>query len=228
MLLILASHLDLSLGLDACCLAATCATMWGQLHLGEILSSWEKSFKELHIACRSDLSAPFSSNGSCKLHLPFPKVKKNKGEDIIICCQCNLSDPIHALEHHLTINIFAEHLPLFCYISPAGIHCLMHWKLLTHCNSIWVAAGIPIASGHSFALEVQLNYYSLGCLQMSSKLWAAGHLMLFFITGETLTSWLCGILNTFLLPCTMAPPSHIRAACLIPHPSGSAWPLAQG
>ncbi|KAG1791073.1 uncharacterized protein HD556DRAFT_1241183 [Suillus plorans] len=150
MLLILASHLDLSLGLDACCLAAACAAMWGQLRLGEILSSWEKSFKEFHIACRSDLSAPFNSNGSRKLHLPFMKVKKNKGEEVIICRQCDLSDPINALEHYLAVNVFAEHLPLFCYISPAGIRCLTRRKLLTRCNSIWAAAGIPFASGHSF------------------------------------------------------------------------------
>ncbi|KAG1781296.1 hypothetical protein EV702DRAFT_1193475 [Suillus placidus] len=97
MLLVLAKHLDLSVSLDACCLAAACVAMWGQLRLGEILSSWEKSFHGPLVACRSNLSAAFNANGSRKLFLPFT-------------------------------------------------------KFISRCNSIWSAAGIPTASGHSFRI----------------------------------------------------------------------------
>ncbi|KAG1768279.1 hypothetical protein EV702DRAFT_1203366 [Suillus placidus] len=152
MLLVLAKHLDLSVSLDACCLAAACVAMWGQLRLGEILSSWEKSFHGPLVACRSNLSAAFNANGSRKLFLPFTKVKKNRGEEVIICRQCDLSDPIQALEHHLTLNVFEQNLPLFCYLSPAGICCLTRRKFISRCNSIWSAAGIPTASGHSFRI----------------------------------------------------------------------------
>ncbi|KAG1775838.1 hypothetical protein EV702DRAFT_1198742 [Suillus placidus] len=97
MLLVLAKHLDLSVSLDACCLAAACVAMWGQLQLGEILSSWEKSFHGPLVACRSNLSTAFNANGSRKLFFPFS-------------------------------------------------------KFISQCNSIWSAAGIPIASGHSFRI----------------------------------------------------------------------------
>ncbi|KAG2748062.1 hypothetical protein P692DRAFT_201693533, partial [Suillus brevipes Sb2] len=87
MLIVLASHFDLTVGLDACCLAAACCALWGQLRLGEILSSWENSFQGNHVACRSNLGPAFNANGSRKLFLPYTKVKKNRGEEVIICRQ---------------------------------------------------------------------------------------------------------------------------------------------
>ncbi|KAG2118613.1 hypothetical protein DEU56DRAFT_706492, partial [Suillus clintonianus] len=87
MLLVLASNLNLANSFDACCLAAACVAMWGQLRLGEILSSWEHSFQSAHIASRSNLSPPINANGSRKLFLPYTKVKKNRGKEVVICHQ---------------------------------------------------------------------------------------------------------------------------------------------
>ncbi|KAG2138504.1 hypothetical protein DEU56DRAFT_697411, partial [Suillus clintonianus] len=87
MLLVLATHLDPTSYFDACCLAAACTAMWGQLRLGEILSSWESSFQDAHISFRLHLSPPINLNGSRKLFLPFTKVKKNRGEEVVICRQ---------------------------------------------------------------------------------------------------------------------------------------------
>ncbi|KAG2346006.1 hypothetical protein BDR05DRAFT_868940, partial [Suillus weaverae] len=87
MLVVLASHLNLTDPFDCCCLAAATAAFWGQLRLGEILSPWEASFPTSHIACRVHLSTSINQNGSRKLFLPFTKVKKKKGEEVILCCQ---------------------------------------------------------------------------------------------------------------------------------------------
>ena len=58
---------------NSCCLAVACFTLWGQVHLGEILSPWEKSFKPLLIPCLHHLFLSFNKNRSCKCHLPFTK-----------------------------------------------------------------------------------------------------------------------------------------------------------
>lgn len=137
MIVVLASHLNPADPLDACCLAAASAAFWGQLRLGEILSPWESSFPSSHISRRIHLSSPFNNNGSRKLFLPFTKVKKNKGEEVILCRQRDSSDP---------------DLPLFCYLLPAGLRCLTRRKLLARCNEIWSTAGFKTVSGHSFRI----------------------------------------------------------------------------
>ncbi|KAG2740383.1 hypothetical protein P692DRAFT_20754155, partial [Suillus brevipes Sb2] len=152
MIVVLASHLNPAYPLDACCLAAASAAFWGQLRLGEILSPWESSFPSSHISRRIHLSAPFNNNGSRKLFLPFTKVKKNKGEEVILCRQRDSSDPIVALEKHLALNEISPDLPLFCYLLPAGLRCLTRRKLLARCNEIWSTAGFKTVSGHSFRI----------------------------------------------------------------------------
>ncbi|KIJ07704.1 hypothetical protein PAXINDRAFT_89979 [Paxillus involutus ATCC 200175] len=152
MLLLLASHLDLSSPFDACCLAAACLAMWAQARLGEILSNWETSFKPAFVVCRSHLLPPFNKNGSRKCHLPFSKVAKSRGEDICICRQLGPCDPIAAIDNHLLINHIPPNLPLFSYLSNRGWRCLTKKKLLLRCNSIWSLAGIPTTTGHSFRI----------------------------------------------------------------------------
>ncbi|KAG2748063.1 hypothetical protein P692DRAFT_201663971, partial [Suillus brevipes Sb2] len=61
-------------------------------------------------------------------------------------------DPIRALELHLSLNTFDDHLPLFCYISPSGIRCLTRRRFMSRCNSVWSASGIPNTTGHSFRI----------------------------------------------------------------------------
>ncbi|KAG2737982.1 hypothetical protein P692DRAFT_20883038 [Suillus brevipes Sb2] len=150
MVLILASKLNLADPFDCCCLTTATSAFWGQLRLGEVLSPWQSSFPTSHIACREHLSSAISQGGSRKLHLPFTKVKKNCGEDIVLCHQQDNSDPIHALEHHLRLNDFPLNMPLFCYSTPSGLHCLTKRSFLARCNSIWQIAGFAPVTGHSF------------------------------------------------------------------------------
>lgn len=141
MLLALAQNLTLSDPL----------TMWGQVRLGEILSPWEGSFKPLSTVCCHHLHPAFNANGSHKCHLPFTKVAKSKGEDIIICHQWDNLDPISTLEIHLTINPMPANSPLFSYLSLHGWRCLTKKNFLAHCNTVWSAAGLP-TTGHSFRI----------------------------------------------------------------------------
>ncbi|KIJ09321.1 hypothetical protein PAXINDRAFT_87622 [Paxillus involutus ATCC 200175] len=148
MLVLLANHLELSNPLDSCCFVAACLAMWAQARLGEILSPWENSFKPTFVVCRSHLLPPFNANGSRKCHLPFTKVAKSRGEDVVICRQHGPSDPIAAINSHLSINPMPPNLPLFSYLSTRGWRCLTRKKLLSRCNAVWSLAGIPSISGH--------------------------------------------------------------------------------
>ncbi|KAG1721320.1 hypothetical protein EDD22DRAFT_962545 [Suillus occidentalis] len=152
MLLILAAKLNLADPFDCCCMAAAASAFWGQLRLGEILSPWESSFPTAHIAYREHLSNPFNQNGSRKLFLPYTKVKKNRGEEIVLCRQRDASDPIHALETHILLNSSPAHLPLFSFAHAAGLRCLTKRRFLTRCNELWQDAGFKPISGHSFRI----------------------------------------------------------------------------
>lgn len=152
MLVVLASNLSPTDPFDCCCLAAATSAFWGQLRLGEILSPWESSYPSAHITCRLHLSDPINSNGSRKLHLPFTKVRKNKGEEVILCRQRDSSDPIVAIEHHLRFSILSPNHPLFSYALSSGFACLTRRKFLARCNSIWVHAGFKAVTGHSFRI----------------------------------------------------------------------------
>ncbi|KAG8213834.1 hypothetical protein J3R82DRAFT_10572, partial [Butyriboletus roseoflavus] len=136
MLLVLANSFHLFDPFDACCLAAASFTIWGQVHLGEILSPWERSFKPLLVIFWHHLHSPLNANGSWKCHLPFTKVAKSKGEDVVICQQWDSSDSISALLSHLSINQIPPKLPLFSYYTPHWDHwhCLTKKNLLTCCK----------------------------------------------------------------------------------------------
>lgn len=151
-LILLTRGLDLSSNFNACCFAATCTALWAQLHLGKILSPWEKSFLKGNMVCRAHLQPAFNANGSHKCHLPFTKVAKSHGEDVVICRQADASDPINALDiHHLLNNPPADIL-LFSYRLRLGWRCLTQRKFLACCNLIWLVAGLLAFTGHSFCI----------------------------------------------------------------------------
>ncbi|KAG1882131.1 hypothetical protein F4604DRAFT_1879556 [Suillus subluteus] len=132
MLLILTSKLNSTNSFNICCFAAV---TW------EILSQWDGSFMASHIPCRLNLSTPLNSNGSCKLHLPFTKVKKTRGKDIILC--------------HINF-------PLFCFYPSSGLHCLTCKKFLAQCNSIWASSDLATSSAHSFHISGTTKFLLAG------------------------------------------------------------------
>lgn len=151
MLILLARGFNLKSNLDVCCLAAACMAFWAQLRLGEILSPWETSFSP-STTQRAHLLPPFNENGSRVCHLPFTKVAKSKGEDVVVCRQADASDPIDALDLHLRVNDPPPDFPLFSFVSPQGWRCLTRRKFLARCNDVWTSAGLDSFTGHSFRI----------------------------------------------------------------------------
>ncbi|KAF8886363.1 hypothetical protein BD779DRAFT_1611783 [Infundibulicybe gibba] len=125
--------LDLSTEFDVCVFATATVAFWGQSRLGELLSSSAKAFDPSKI--------PTVENGGIR------------GEHIYICRQNGRSDPITAIERHITINELTPHLPLFSYAIGDGRHlALTKDKFLARCNEIWTMYGWPRMTGHSFRI----------------------------------------------------------------------------
>lgn len=123
MILILAAKLDLLDPFDCYCTAAASAVFWGQLCLGEVLSPWELSFPTSHVMSCAHLSPPITQNRSHKLFLPYTKVKRSRGEEVILCWQQDTSDPILTLEYHLQLNMCPTIcLLLFSVLCPPPPH----------------------------------------------------------------------------------------------------------
>jgi hypothetical protein len=155
MLEVLDRHLSHTDTLDVCILAATKTALWGQCRLAEILSPTATKCPptaKLLLTLRSHLQPACTASGSRMLHLAQTKKLGRKGEDIILCRQYGASDPIDALELHLSINVFGDDLPIFSYLTASGVCFLTRAKLLEKCNHIWTRYGLPSCSGHSFRI----------------------------------------------------------------------------
>ncbi|KAK7000975.1 putative reverse transcriptase domain protein [Favolaschia claudopus] len=150
---LLAEHLDKSSPLDTAVLAAASSALWGQIRLGEILSDTQGKFKAGRIPMVADLRPPSTSAGSRALHLPWTKTKGKRGEDAMLVKQNTPSDPISALESHLTTNSIPSNLPLFSYRNAQNsLICLTRKRFLQRCNEIWGRYGYPAFTGHSFRI----------------------------------------------------------------------------
>lgn len=153
MLEVLASSLDHSSPLDTCVYACALVTFWSQCRLGEMLSTTQTQFKSPHeVPCLTDLFAPITHGGSCKLFLPKTKTTGFRGAYTFITAQLGCTNPIPALDNHIAINSPPEHYPLFSYRAGNGHVCLTARKFLTQCNSIWTANAYPSSTGHSFRI----------------------------------------------------------------------------
>jgi hypothetical protein len=152
MILLLHEGLDLSSNFDVLTYFAACAAFWGQLRLGEILMDSANPSSATTSPSLSHLSPP-NQNGSRTLHLPHTKTANARGELIMLCRQHSLSDPIAALDAHLTMNKLSLLDPLFSYLTTSGDYLyLTKQKFLKRCNSIWSLHQIPHTTGHSFRI----------------------------------------------------------------------------
>src|SRR3954451_339367 len=98
----LQSALDHDNLLDTAILFAGTCAFFGQLRLGELLATKEGSFDHARSPRLCDVHPP-NHNGTRRIHLPYTKVAKHKGEDIILCRQHHRTDPIAAFENHLRV-----------------------------------------------------------------------------------------------------------------------------
>ncbi|KAJ6617011.1 hypothetical protein B0H10DRAFT_1798320 [Mycena sp. CBHHK59/15] len=115
MLLMLHSHLDNSNGFDATVFSAVTTAFWCQCRVGEILSKAERSFNPLLAPTVCNLSQPCSKAGSRVLQLLNTKTKRKKGENTFMGRQRGASDPVSAVESHISINGLMGADSLFSY-----------------------------------------------------------------------------------------------------------------
>ena len=74
-----------------------------------------------------------------------------------VLAQHGSTNPIPALEKHITANNPPDNYPLFSYRAANGHVCLTARKFLARCNTIclpsagiWTANAYPTSTGHSF------------------------------------------------------------------------------
>jgi integrase len=138
--------------LDAAVIFAASAAFYGQLRLGELFATNEKKPEFKRIPSLSDVFPP-NKNGSRRIHLPYTKVAKEKGEEVILCRQYHRTDPIAALENHLRINNLSPSDPLCSFRqSDRSLRTLTKSHFLKKCNEIWIRDGLRHSTGHEFRI----------------------------------------------------------------------------
>ncbi|KAF9024321.1 hypothetical protein BDZ89DRAFT_1187320 [Hymenopellis radicata] len=165
---VLNSHLDPKDGKDACVAAIANIAFFGQCRLGELLpeSPDPEKLRPNTVPSFNNLGDPISSFGSRTLRLPFTKTKKQEGEDVTICAQKGVADPIKAIDHHAIMNDLDQNggeVPLASFIDEDGDRKLLSKKsFILRCNEIWMAKGMKRITGHSFRIGGTTHYLLKG------------------------------------------------------------------
>ncbi|KAJ7781951.1 hypothetical protein DFH07DRAFT_865048 [Mycena maculata] len=137
MLRLLYNHLDLSSPFDAAVFCAAVVAFWCQCRLGELFSMTKRSFNPKLIPSVSDLAPPCTAAGSRLLCLPCTKTKQTWGESTFLSKQKGFSDPVDAVDHHLSANQLQASDPLFSYCTA---------------NGVWGSFALPRSTRHCFRI----------------------------------------------------------------------------
>lgn len=151
MLLALAEHLKPNVPFDACVLACATTAFWGLARLGELLPCSYKYNHNNPPFPRSD-SVTKGSLDSLQVRLPWTKVKKWSGETIFLTKQENASDPVLAIQNHLSVNEIPQSSILFTFKDAFGTSVLLKKQFIDRSNQIWKSCGLTQTSGHSFRI----------------------------------------------------------------------------
>ncbi|KAG1849351.1 DNA breaking-rejoining enzyme [Suillus tomentosus] len=148
--------LDLLNKFDTAAFAVACIAFWCCCsRLGEQVVDSLNSFDTIkHVSCSTTIrhhtlpnQIPFTV-----FHIPWTKTTHGEGADIVASKIDDLTNPVTALNHHLSANSnIPATAPLFAYEMAKGGWMLMTrpW-FLTHCNQIWRSAGLLELTGHCF------------------------------------------------------------------------------
>ncbi|KAG2056597.1 hypothetical protein BDR06DRAFT_1040202 [Suillus hirtellus] len=127
---VLYHHLDLSNAFDASVFAIAPIAFWS--------------------CCRS----PANGMSWSSFPIPWSKMTLGASAKIILSWVDNVTNPISALNHHISANIIVPpHAPLFTFETASG-----GWVPMTHpwflacCNHIWKEAGLLQLTGHCFRI----------------------------------------------------------------------------
>ncbi|KZV68495.1 hypothetical protein PENSPDRAFT_609889, partial [Peniophora sp. CONT] len=164
----LREKLDFADPLHSAVFAAACVAFWGVCRLGELVPSGGTFNKDLHVSRDAVVFENIEEAGNgmktLTFHIPFDKVNKKKGADIVLMNVLGTTSPLHAISWHLKESSpgLPKTAPLFAYADPGSSE---GWKMLTKkvflttCDAVWRAAGLPaIPYGHSFRIGGTTEY----------------------------------------------------------------------
>jgi hypothetical protein len=151
----LVKHLSSAIPMDAAILATACVSFWGVCRLGELIPPGEALFDpQVHVTNDVEIHAGMTPNGIAHLHFHIPKTKADpEGADLHLTAIDDPSNPVNMLENHLHVNAdVPAGAPLFAFLTPSGWSAITKAKLLTRCNEVWLAEGLPVLPGHAFRI----------------------------------------------------------------------------
>jgi hypothetical protein len=149
MLLCINDGLDHHNGLDACIRMVCNTAFFGQFRLGELVHPKQglSHFNHNTHSTASDLDA----RHGYKLHIPYTKTNKGRGDTVGIPEHTSAADATHAIRVHCVINRISASSPLCSYLDGNGSRYLLtRNKLLSRVNDILSSGGFDTISGHSF------------------------------------------------------------------------------
>ncbi|KAF8231633.1 hypothetical protein L208DRAFT_1276133 [Tricholoma matsutake] len=156
-----------SSGLDVCIRAICLLSFFSQLCGGELLPPTRniQKFNPLRHATFSHIAESTVQNGACRLHLPWSKTQKARGDDMWIPRQEAPLDPIHAIHKHFIWNRLNINHPIATYRdSHDNIITLTRSTFVRRVNRILRATnkGYPRITGHCFCIGDTTFYLVLG------------------------------------------------------------------
>jgi hypothetical protein len=119
--------------------------------LGELLPKSGSLIASQFLPTRSHILKASRNTRTTTIRLPRTKTRKT-GEDVVLVAQKSPINPKVALETHLLVNHCDAGAPLFTYRTNTGTKILTKSKFLQRCNEIWIPAGYPHTTGHSFRI----------------------------------------------------------------------------
>lgn len=151
MLLALSDALNPIDPFDICVLACATCAFWGLARLGELLPT-AFNYKRDPAPFPTPACITQGDQKSLKLRLPWTKVKKWSGENIYLTIQDDKSDPVTALQRHLSVNQIPDTSILFAYKDAYGTTAMLKQNFMNRCNEIWKSRGLSTTTGHSFRI----------------------------------------------------------------------------
>ncbi|KAJ3484840.1 hypothetical protein NLI96_g5353 [Meripilus lineatus] len=147
--------------------ACACSLFHALLRAGEHLIDDNKEFSpsiHITIACVSHFTDPFGFE-STRLHIPWTKVRKEQGEDVVWTRQQHPTCPRQALDEHIRINNPLPHEHLFSYTTTGqngGRKSLHRQSFLSAYNKAATLASFSKVTGHCFRIGGTLEYLLRG------------------------------------------------------------------
>ncbi|KAK4699036.1 hypothetical protein P7C70_g7233, partial [Phenoliferia sp. Uapishka_3] len=107
-----------------------------------------------------------STPARATIRIPYDKVKKTAGRELILVSQSADPSmcPLLALQHHLRVNLAPSSMGLFTYMEdkePHPFRQMTHSWVINHCNILLARGGFPAINGHSFRFGGATYYLTM-------------------------------------------------------------------